>query len=277
MRLKLIAVVLLAALFAAGLGYGLLKLKDRNGVPATPVERAAHLEAPPVGMVPPPVAQAGQPVLPPPLQQPQAQPSQIQPQQPQLQQPQGQVAVPVPPGPPPSGGQLIPPYGSSAPQQFVLSPAPTPFLMLGMAPNAVMQAANIPENSSPLPPDALMRMAVEDRQTYFEFLIKPTAAQKELLTKYFSALGQVEMKNREITMRTVRVTQLYANMPPEQQSGVPVALPGQFILTLEEQAKENELQSQQIKQAVEARTALFKTLSKEQSAKIKLYVDAKVY
>ncbi len=270
MHLRILVVVILAAVFAAGLGYGLLKLKDRNVAGAEPVEQAVRFEVPPpavAGAVPPVSAQVPQMPQPVPAQGP----------QPPISAPPVPPAANVP-NPTAFSAPPLPPASTSLPSNFVLSPSSSHLEMLGLPPHAVMEVSQIPPNSSPLPPDALLTMAVEDRKTYFEFLIKPTAAQKELMTKYFSALGQVEMKNRELIMRMVRLSNFYANaQQPNQVAAPQVMPPSQIVLSLEEQQTENAFQQEQIKQALAARAALIKSLSKEQATKIKAYTEAKVY
>ncbi len=270
MQFKIIAVVLLAALLAAGLGYGLLKLKDRKmegaEIPAT--QQVTQLA--PAGVAPGSLAP---PSVPTPVPYSSAPP----------------VLAPD------TGAQMPPPAGMNPPLTSSLTPAINPSMnpamlnggmppvpLLNMAPGVIMQASQIPENAAPVPSDVLLSMSAQDKQTYFEFLAKPTAEQKELSTKYFTALGQIELKYREITMRTIQLTQFSQSAPPQNYTpgmppGMPPASRSQFALSLEDQQKETALMQDQIKQTIEARAALMKTLTKEQLAKIQPYIDGKVY
>lgn len=121
-------------------------------------------------------------------------------------------------------------------------------------------------------------MAIEDRQTYFEFLTKPTAEQRTLAVQYFSALAQVEATNRDAAMRLFGLTQVSAPPVLNADGSMPEPVSAvQFMRTVGELQAETAHLQEQLKKAAAARAALMKALTKEQTAKLKQYIDAKIY
>jgi hypothetical protein len=257
MHLKIIVVVVLAALVAAGLGYGLLNLKDRNvekGAVA-PQQVASVPQAP---EMPPGADPAGNPVPMPPLAPP------PMPQQGGMPQP-GAAGIPMMP-------------------QTAMAPNMTPGMAPGMVPPPMAGTPGIggdPDKDPPLPPLALMQMPLQNKQAYFDFMLKINGQQKDLSSYYFASLNTLDMIYREMTMRQMSIIQSTSNMGMggmNMMAGAPMGSdPSQLMRTLEEQQKEVERLQGQLTKTIAARKALLDSLSKEQEKKIKPYLDAKIF
>lgn len=275
MHLKIILVVILAALVAAGLGYGLLNLKDRNVEKSVaPPEQVAVAPAPAPGTVmPPPAMQAPlSPVSPPGAPPLAAQPPRQGQAQGQLGQP-GQP-LPIPPGQPGQPGmQMLAPMlgspGSTMPPVMAGTPAS------GMP---IPVPGSNPDKEPPLPPLALLQMPTQSKQDYFDRLLKIDGKQKDMSSYYFTSLLNTELLYRQLAMRQMDIIHYTSGMQMGNMAGMlPPADPALMMRTLEEQQKELTTLQDQIKKTIEARKVLIESLSKEQAAKIKPYVDAKVY
>lgn len=269
MHFKIIIVVILAALVAAGLGYGLLNLKDRN------VEKSV---VPPeqVAVAPPPAMQAPLSPVTPPVSSPLAPqpPGMIAPQPPQPGQapgqqaqllptpPAGQPGIPMPAPMPGSPGVPMPPVMAGAPASGM--PVPVP--------------GSNTDKEPPLPAMALLQMPTQSKQDYFDRLLKIDGKQKDMSSYYFTSLLNTELLYRQLAMRQMDIIHYTSGMQMGNMAGMlPPADPALMMRTLEEQQKEVATLQDQIKKTIEARKVLMESLSKEQAAKLKPYLDSKVY
>ena len=121
-------------------------------------------------------------------------------------------------------------------------------------------------------------MPLQNKQAYFDFLLKIDGRQKDLSAYYFLSLNTLEMMKREFAVRQITLIQVSSNLPMGNGAGgVSPVDQVQLVRSLEEQQKELALMQDQVKKATDARKALIDSLSKEQATKIKPYLDAKVY
>jgi hypothetical protein len=220
-----------------------------------------------------PLSQVSPPVSPPLAPQP---PGMVAPQPPQPGQAQGQPGqqaqpLPTPPGQP--GAPTLAPMpsspGSSIPPVMAGTPAS------GMP---VPVPGSNTDKEPPLPPMALLQMPTQSKQEYFDRLLKIDGKQKDMSSYYFTSLLNTELLYRQLAVRQMDIIHYTSGMQMGNMAGMlPPADPALMMRTLEEQQKEVAMLQDQIKKTIEARKVLMESLSKEQAAKLKPYLDAKVY